>query len=586
MPRSKGNWWSTAVQDNAILIVLAMMVVVPFIATPLDSRSTGSAAFVCEMFGIALLVSLMWKRRPQITMETVGTFLKTGANVPALIYLVLIGVSLARSPHFYFSAQEALRLGTGILVYFVVAYQFRRSEHITKLVDLIVLIAIGASFVSFAQYGASPSSTGYATGLFSDHQMLGSFLMLLLPFVCMAALSEQPSNRQLLAQIATVMTLVALLISEARSAWVGTAIGVAVLGLVTLWSASQRHHVARRKYEIVLPIMLLVVSVGFFLLVSPETGSIGDRMRTTLNPAGESAVEYRSHLAQGAIAMIKDRPLTGQGIGLYPMYQQQFTGSGMKVWLLHDKHGNFARPGMGEMAHNLYLQTAAELGIPGLVVFAAIPLVFVLMALSRIRTMDAGVRRNVLVAATASIIAFMVDALASPSWQYGQVSMFMWIVLGMGVGSLRPRHRRYSSSRETEDTERQLRPSAGRSVLRGAAVVAGLGLAFVTLQSVVYAGPGGYVTPKKADLEPKGATIYSYEAQSYTLTVTFSDNSIYDVTTDPATVFSLTTSAFGTLNANTYTASGAAETVGIKGLYTFNQVTVFDTTNLFVQKGD
>jgi len=117
-------------------------------------------------------------------------------------------------------------------------------------------------------------------------------------------------------------------------------------------------------------------------------------------------------------------------------------------------------------------------------------------------------------------------------------------------------------------------------------VVAGLGLAFVTLQSVVYAGPGGYVTPKKADLEPKGATIYSYEAQSYTLTVTFSDNSIYDVTTDPATVFSLTTSAFGTLNANTYTASGAAETVGIKGLYTFNQVTVFDTTNLFVQKGD
>ena len=581
MANQKTSRLSQALQDKIVLVVLAMMIVVPFVAAPLDGISAGAAALICESFGIALLVIVMWRRKPQITSESLASFLKTAGNVPALVFLGIVGVSLARSAHFSFSVQEALRLATGILIYFVVAYQFRRSEHITKVVDLLVVIALGVSFVTFLQYGTNQSSA-YATGLFGDHQLLGSFLMLLLPFVCTAAMMERDTNRQLIAQIAACTTIVALLISQARSAWLGTGAGVAALAIITLWSARRRSQVVRSKHEVVLPVMLLVVSVAFFFLISPEAGHIGDRMQKTINPTGESAVAYRSQLAKGALAMIKDRPMTGQGVGLYPMYQAQFTNSGMAVWLLHDKKGHYARPGMGETAHNLYLQTAAELGIPGAVVFFAIPVLFLIGAVIKVRTMDHGVRRNVLLASIASIVAFMVDAAASPSWQYGQISMFMWVIMGLGVGSLRPRHRRFSASREAEE-QTELAPSPARSAMRGLGVVMGVTLACVMIPSVIYALPSQYLIPKSADIEPKNAEIFSFQQQAFTLTVTFTDNSVYDVTASPQTTFLIVGNAGGgSLTGNTYQASSGPATVTIEGEFTQQGITVSNSTFLFV----
>ncbi len=582
MSGTKLSGWSNVLQETVVALVLAMMVVVLFIATPLDVRSYGTVAIVSEAFAAVLILAVIFRRNLDFKRESVAKFFKTGANVPILIFAAVIGVSLASSTHFLFSVQEVLRIGTGMVVYFVMVYQFRRSEQITKVVDLIVVIAMVTSFISFAQYGAAPTSTGFATGLFSDHQLLGSFLLLLLPFVAVAAMMERTSNRQLVAQISVVVTVVALLISQARSAWIGTAVGIAVLAVVSFWSAARRSEAARSKQQMVMPVMLLVVSLGFFALVSPEAGNIGERMRTTINPSSETAVEYRQKLAAGAIAMIKQRPLTGQGIGLYPLYQQQFTGSGLKVWLFHDKNGNYGHHGLGETAHNLYLQTAAELGIPGLLAFVAIPLSFVICGLVRLRTMDAGVRRNVLMASICAIIAFSVDAAASPSWQYPQVSMFMWLVLGLGVSMLRPRHRRYSLHREMEEMQRLDAPTFSRNILRLGTACAAVVVVLLAMQSAVYAGGGGYITPKSADIEPKKATIFTFDSQSYTLTVTFSDNSIVDETNNADTTFSMTTPFLGSLTGNTYNASGSPETVGILGSFTAATITVSNGTTLTV----
>ncbi len=594
MARPKAGWWSNAIQNKMIIMVLAMMVVVPFIATPLDARNTGLAALVVESFGVMLLVTLLWRKKPALTQENVLGFLKTGANLPVLLYMAWVCISLKQSPHFWYSVQEVLRIASGVNVYFVVAYQFRRSEHITKSVDLLVYLGIGVSMFAFAQYAGSPSSSHYATGLFGDHQLLGSFLMIILPFICVAALSESNPNKQLVAQTSAVFTIIALLLAQARSAWVGTACGITVLAVMLLWNASYRNALVRKKHEVVMPLMLIAVAVGFFFLVSPESGSIGDRMHSTLNGSSESAVAYRAQLADGAIAMIKERPLSGQGVGLYSMYQYKYTKSGMAVSRLRDRHKNwamstvYARPGMGEMAHNLYLQTGAELGLPGLLLIVAIPLTFLVMGLNKVRIMDAGIRRSVLLASLASTTAFLVDAAASPSWQYGQLSMFFWLTLGLGASSLRPRHRFYSSTREVAELEEEHSVSPARSAVRVLAGALGLALFAVIVPSVIYASPPGYLVPRFADIEPKGALIFSFQNQAFTLTVTFTDGSQYDVTTEPTTVFSTVGAHQGFLNGvnnSVYNASIGPETVTIKGAYTQNSVTVSDTTQLFVVRG-
>jgi hypothetical protein len=60
----------------------------------------------------------------------------------------------------------------------------------------------------------------------------------------------------------------------------------------------------------------------------------------------------------------------------------------------------------------------------------------------QITKMDAGIRRTLLIASLASTAGFAVDAASSPSWQYAQNSMFLWLMLGMGTSCLRPRLRR------------------------------------------------------------------------------------------------------------------------------------------------
>jgi len=37
------------------------------------------------------------------------------------------------------------------------------------------------------------------------------------------------------------------------------------------------------------------------------------------------------------------------------------------------------------------------------------------------------------------VIGFIVDAIGNPAWQFAQVSMFLWLVLGLGVACMRPR---------------------------------------------------------------------------------------------------------------------------------------------------
>jgi hypothetical protein len=387
------------------------------------------------------------------------------------------------------------------------------------------------------------------------------------------------------------MSIVALLLAQSRSAWIGTAAGVTVLGVIFLWTASKRRHFVQRKHEIVMPAMLLVVALGFFFLVSPEAGNIGNRIQSTVN-AHSSAVEYRAQLAAGAIKMIKDRPIVGQGVGLYSLYQERYTNSGMMSWMLHDKQGNYVRPSMGEMAHDLYLQTAAELGIPGAIVFFCIPLFFLAGGLRKVSTMDAGIRRSVMLAAIASTVAFAVDAAGSPSWQYGQVSLFFWIVLGLGVGSLRPRNKHYSSALEIDEKAeiRTMTPALG--FMRGAAVLAGITLAIVMLPSLVYAGGNTYGTPEHADIEPKNQTIFSFQSETYSLTVTFSSGAVVDVTQDvPQTVFSVSVPHQGSLgtpatNNDTYTASLGPEVVTITGTYTqTGSPPVSDSTPLNVERG-
>jgi len=453
----RNSWWAQALQNRLIALVLAMVVIVPLLASPADSRLAGIAALAFEGFAVLLLVTLFWRARLDLSRERVTTFLRTGANLPVLLFVALAALSCALSPNKAYSLQETLKIGAGALLYFVVAYQFRQSKHLSMLVDTLLFLAIAVSLAGMASYQFS--STGATTALFGNKQPLASLLMILLPIVAVIAINEKGTNRQYVAQFATVLTAGCLLLSQTRSGWMGATAGLLTLGVLALMSALRKQsstagsgNLAAQKHKLVLPVMLVVVSIGFFSLMANQNSAIMERASTLSNLAEHASVQERvQHNWAGAMEMIKARPLTGWGVGLFPIHQFGYTNMGSIIDPGH-------RATLAEQAHNFYLQTAAELGLPGLLLMLGVLGSFLVAGLHRVDKMDSGIRQSLLMGSMAAVVAFAVDAVGSPSWQFGQVSMFLWLMLGVGVSCIRPRAKAEEAEPVVEFSPRVTRP--------------------------------------------------------------------------------------------------------------------------------
>jgi O-antigen ligase len=469
---SRNSWWAQALQNRLIALVLAMVVIVPLIATPADPHMGRAAAMTLQGFAIVLMVALFWRLQWNVSREKLAAFFRTGANLPVTLFGLLAVVSCALSPYTHkgFSIQETMQIGAGILLYFVVAYRFRQSKHLSLLVDTLLFLAASASLIGIAQYNLT--SADRATALFGNDQLLGSFLMILLPIVAVVAMAEKAPKRQIAAQIATVLTVGCLLLTQSRSSWIGAAAGLLTIGVLSAVAAMKQGNLSSQKHKLVLPIMLAVVSVGFFAMVGSHSQAIAGRAATLSHASGDTTVGLRLQQWQGAVKMIKARPL-GWGPGMFAINQYAFTGQGQPIT------PGITTVSLAEQAHNFYLQTAADFGLPGLFLMLAAIGTFLVTGLRRVGKMDPGVRRNLLMGSIGAIISFSFDAISSPSWQFGQIAMFFWLMLGIGVSCTQPR-----TKREEEAPVVAFSPRAARF----ASVFGAVALTIVMVPSVMACG--------------------------------------------------------------------------------------------------
>lgn len=486
-------WWSDVVKHRMIALVMAVIVLVPLVTTPISGAVHNLDALAVQILSIVVLAVLLGSDRLSVNKEGVKAFIRAGVNLPVLLFIGFGVISWCWASNRVYSAQETMRIISGIILYFAVAYQFRRSEHLSKLVDALLFLSIAVSLYGFAQF--AHTATKEAMGPFGDHQLYGSFLMILLPLIGTVAVTEQNKNRQLVAQCGTVMVAANLLIAHSRSAWIGAAVGLACLSMLavaSMWK-NRAQNLAARKHEFIVPVLLIVASVGFFMLISPQGAGIVDRMNTLQSIQSEKGWIYRESMLEGAVAMFRAHPLGGVGIGQFPVEQHSYTHMGAPLGSLN------VHPALSEQAHNYYAQTAAELGVPGILLFLSILIVFFVTGTRQMLGMEAGIRRNLLMGSLAAVASFAVDAYASPAWQLGQVSMFFWLAMGIGVACQLPKQRAArSESRARVDLPAKavaLRPMWARPVaVATVLLLAGL------LTSVNASPVPGYSKPRLARL--------------------------------------------------------------------------------------
>ncbi len=291
-----------------------------------------------------------------------------------------------------------------------------------------VLALLAAILAVWGLHQAAGGINGIS-GPFRDHQFYGSALLILLPFALALSVHSRAPRQAWAAQSVVLAVVVGLALSQTRSAWIGATVGVLVFFWLWLWTARPAGRV------LLLPALLGLGVVGAFAALVETTElqkPLVLRMHTLQTFSADTSWQGRLIAWRGARRMTAHSPWLGVGLGRYPDRQRAFTHVGRAL-------APAQRPSLSEEAHDLYLQTAAEIGwvgvgLYGLALLALIGRGYVVLRQARGRAF--GSRTVLTIATLALIAAHLADAFANPSWQFGEVSGLFWAALGVGLSAI------------------------------------------------------------------------------------------------------------------------------------------------------
>lgn len=390
--------WGTV---NPRILLLALIFAVPFARwtkVEFGGFSVSAADFLLA------LVAAFWLARSLVDRRLTLHF------GPALVgALVLLGASLLSAlfaEHFPTALGELVKLAEMITIGLFAAAAFRDERVSAFALQALVFAAGCESLVALAQTITSSGPGNFAVGDFvraygdfDQPNALGGYLAMALPFG--VALSTRPWPTRPYLITATVLIALALAATLSRGAWLGTVIGFSVMAAV--WSLRTRRWLLLTL--VLVAVMGAAAAIGLAprqisdrLTVLGENFVVFDARYVQVNPTNFSLVERMAHW-QAAWAMALDHPLVGVGPG---NYEEAYIRYFLPGWPLALGH-----------AHNIYLNTLAELGVIGLLAFLGF-LVMVFARLAQALRAKAGrhdYERAALLAALAALTAFCVHNL-------------------------------------------------------------------------------------------------------------------------------------------------------------------------------
>jgi O-antigen ligase len=226
------------------------------------------------------------------------------------------------------------------------------------------------------EYGRVRGAVG---GVFRNPNDLALNLVAFLPFAIGAALGRDRPVRRAVGAAAGLIMLAAIVCTHSRSG---------ALGLVAMALVIAAFGLRRR------PGIIVAVGLCAVLALPAVPGSFWSRMASIADESRDDtgSREARAILLRESIDAFWEAPLTGVGAGQFKNYRPD------------------ERDEPWREAHNLLLQLAAELGIPGVLIFAGLLVGGVTAIREARRLLRSGGRRSTRVAAVTAQEAAFLDA--------------------------------------------------------------------------------------------------------------------------------------------------------------------------------
>ncbi|MEB3172475.1 MAG: IctB family putative bicarbonate transporter [Cyanobacteriota bacterium] len=219
---------------------------------------------------------------------------------------------------------------------------------------------------------ADPNSVADGTiriyGTLENPNLLGGFLLAVLPLAVAALLRWQPPLQRLFAASSLAAGLIALVLTYSRGAWMGL---VASLAVIVLLLALRQTRSWPPLWRRLFPLLLLLLGSAALVLLVTQVEPLRVRVLSLVAGREDSSNNFRINVWLAALKMVEARPWLGIGPGneafnlIYPLFQQ---------------------PKFNALsAYSIPLEIAVEAGIPGLIVLLGLVITAVRTGLRQLK---------------------------------------------------------------------------------------------------------------------------------------------------------------------------------------------------------
>jgi len=253
------------------------------------------------------------------------------------------------------------------------------------------------------------------TGPFGYPNAMAGFLLLAVGAALAVAWEDRGPLLRGAAMGAATLAAVGVLLTRSRGALLAGAVGFAA------WIAIQRRG-WRPQRRVWLPLGAIALLTVLAVLLSP-VGTVLPRRFLGGNGLADSSFLWRWQILRWTWAMVRDHPWWGVGPGAFPVALTQY----QRLPYVS-----------GENPHNLYLELAAEYGLPAgmLAVLGLCGFLGRMGAAIRHATRDDPVRGR-LAALMAALVAFLAHNLVDMDWSFPAVALTGATLLGLASAHLR-----------------------------------------------------------------------------------------------------------------------------------------------------
>jgi len=339
-------------------------------------------------------------------------------DIALSLFLGLSAISVLGSVYLHDSLVAVGQVVSYILVFWLCQGLGKHSGWRRAVGAAMLAGGLVAAIWGLREYVQTVAAAGDVTwrifGSFHNPNLLAGYLLLVLP-LAISVLWWWGQHREredyvvgLVAGVLVVVVLAAALLLTGSKGGLLAAGAVVIVLAIALPEPGTRAAVWVRW----LAVGGLVVAGGLALALPP----ISTRVVAAFTTQSHS-IAFRYYTWRGTLNMIAARPVWGFGPGSFAYI-----------------YPRFAQAGFTRMAHQSYLQIAAESGLPSLIALLTAISAIVLLAIRRLRAASPA-QRALLVAALAAVVGFLIHNLVDYSWYCPAVALTLWALLGLAIGA-------------------------------------------------------------------------------------------------------------------------------------------------------